>query len=67
MANRFMQAANKRMEEKGTKGSFTRIAKSKGHSVHQEALLDEHKPGKIGKKARMALVFEHAAANRRKG
>lgn len=64
--NRFMQSANKEMKAKGTKGSFTRIAKEHGRSVPAEARADEHKPGKIGKKARMALVFEEAARNRKK-
>jgi len=52
---KWLQAASARMKSKGTEGSFTRIAKSKGHSVHQEAELDKHKSGKIGKKARFAL------------
>lgn len=64
--NRFMQVANERMKSRGTKGSFTRIAKEHGRSVPAEAQADKDKPGKIGKKARMALVFEEAARNRKK-
>lgn len=30
MANNWIQKANKKMEEKGTKGSFTRMAKKSG-------------------------------------
>lgn len=60
MANRWMQKAANKMKEKGTEGSFTRIAKAHGRSTHEEAIHDEHKPGKIGKKARMALAFAAA-------
>jgi hypothetical protein len=52
-----MQGVAKEMKSKGTEGSFTRIANRHGRSVHAEAEADKHKPGKIGKKARMALVF----------
>ena len=55
-----MQKANEEMKEKGTKGSFTRIAESHGNTVHEEAEEDKSKSGKIGKKARMALAFESA-------
>jgi hypothetical protein len=65
MADHWMQNASKRMKEKGTEGSFTRIAEEHGRTVHQEALADENAPGKVGKKARMALVFEEAAAKRK--
>ena len=58
--SRWMQRESEREKRAGTKGSFTRIAERHGHSVHEEAELDKHKSGKIGKKARMALVFEHA-------
>lgn len=65
--NRWMGAVNKDIKDKGTKGSFTRIAERHGRSVPEEARADEHKPGKVGKKARLALVFEHAAAKRKHG
>ena len=55
MAKHWLQAVVAGMRKRGTEGSFTRIAKRKGHSVHQEAELDKHKSGKIGKKARFAL------------
>lgn len=60
MSKRWMQGVKKEMKEKGTEGSFTRIAHSHGRSVPEEAEHDKHKPGKIGKKARMALVFAAA-------
>jgi hypothetical protein len=48
------------MKSKGTEGSFTRIAREHGRSVPEEARADEHKPGKIGKKARFALIAERS-------
>ena len=60
MANRWMQKESKREASAGTKGSFTRIADAHGHSVHEEAELDKHKSGKVGRKARMALAFAAA-------
>lgn len=62
--NRWMQHAAKKMKAKGTEGSFTRIAHEHGRSVPAEAQADKGKPGKIGKKARMAIAFEHAAKKR---
>jgi hypothetical protein len=59
-----MKKEGEREKEAGTKGSFTRIAKTHGRTVPEEARHDEHKPGKVGKKARMALAFESAAKNR---
>lgn len=55
MASNWIKAATDRMKKKGTQGSFTRIAKSHGRSVHAEAEADKHKAGKVGKKARFAL------------
>lgn len=37
MSEHWMQKANARMEKKGTKGSFTRIAKRMGMSTAQAA------------------------------
>jgi hypothetical protein len=58
MASRWMQHESEREKSAGTKGSFSRLAHRHGRSTHAEAVADEHKPGKIGKKARMALMFE---------
>jgi hypothetical protein len=60
MANRWMSHEAEREKHAGTRGSFTRIAKAHGRSVHEEAVHDKHKSGKIGKKARMALAFAAA-------
>lgn len=59
MSNWMAQEAS-REKHAGTKGSFTRIAKSHGRSVHAEAEHDKHKSGKVGQKARMALAFASA-------
>ena len=64
MPNRWMKQEGAREKEAGTKGSFTRIAESHGNTVREEAEEDKHKSGKIGKKARMAIMFENAAKNR---
>jgi len=60
MANRWMQDVKEKMKSKGTEGSFTRIAHAHGRSVPEEAQHDKHKPGKTGKKARLALAFASA-------
>lgn len=60
MTNRWMSREASREKHAGTKGSFTRIAEGHGRTVHEEAVADEHKSGKVGKKARMALAFEKA-------
>lgn len=62
---KWMQHAGEKMEEKGTKGSFTRMAKKKGESVAKLAHEDAHKPGKVGKKARFALMAEKVARKHR--
>lgn len=64
MANRWMQKESKREAHAGTKGSFSRAAKAHGMSTSAYAHKKEHAPGKVGKKARMALLFEKAAKNR---
>jgi hypothetical protein len=60
MAGNWMAKEAKREKHAGTAGSFTRIAHRHGRSVPEEAQADKHKPGKIGKKARMALAFASA-------
>ena len=39
-----LSEASKRMEEKGTKGSFTREAKAHGESVAKFAAKERHSP-----------------------
>jgi hypothetical protein len=43
--------AGKRMEEKGTKGLFTRKAKAAGKTVAEFAKEKKHAGGKLGKEA----------------
>lgn len=62
---KWMQHAGEEMKEKGTKGSFTRMAKKAGKSVSSLAHQDASKPGKIGKKARFALMAEKVARKHR--
>lgn len=52
---KWAQAAEKRMEEKGTKGSLTRIAKSHGESATEYAHEHYNDSGAVGKKARFAV------------
>lgn len=60
MANKWMQKEASREKKAGTEGSFTRIARAHGRSVQAEAQADKHKPGKVGQKARMALIYARA-------
>jgi hypothetical protein len=56
---KWAQAASKKMKEKGTEGSFTKIAQSAGYSSpleyarHVMAAPDEHSPSTV-KKANFA-------------
>lgn len=43
---------------KSHRGIFTAKAKAHGMSVHAYAEKEKHAPGKTGKQARLALVFE---------
>lgn len=46
--------ASKRMEEKGTKGLFTKKAKAAGKTVAEFAREKKHAGGKLGKEATFA-------------
>ena len=61
MVEKWMQKASERMRAKGTVGSFTRAAKHAGKSVGEFAKEKAHAPGKMGKKARFALVARKAS------
>lgn len=56
----FMQKVKREMKKKGTEGVFSSAAHRAGKSTHQFAEAHKHSSGKIGKRARLALVFEHA-------
>lgn len=60
MAKHWMQGAVKKP------GSFTREAKAHGESVRAFAEMHKHSKGKVGKRARLALVFEKAAKRKKK-
>lgn len=52
---KWAQKATKRMKEKGTEGSLTRIAKEHGESAMEFAHQHFNSPGKIGEKSRFAV------------
>lgn len=58
-AKKPIQAAAKRMEEKGTKGAFTAEAKNSGQSVQERASANYNKPGLEGQRARFAYLAGH--------
>lgn len=62
-----MQKASEKMEEKGTKGSFTRSAKRAGKSVGEYAREEAHAPGKLGKRARFALAARKVSRKKSRG
>jgi hypothetical protein len=64
MAKLWMQNVRKGMEKRGTKGVFSAAAHRAGMSTSAFAHKHEHSPGKIGKRARLALVFAHAARHK---
>lgn len=59
MAEKWMQKASEKMEEKGTKGSY-------GHHSMKTINKDIHKGGKKGKKAAFAKMAKKVAAKRRR-
>lgn len=63
---KWMQKASEKMEEKGTKGSFTRAAKKAGKSVAEYAKEEEHAPGKMGMKARFAERAQKVARKKKR-
>jgi hypothetical protein len=48
-------------------GSFTKIAKAAGKTVHEEAETKKHAKGKVGEKARFALIAEKIHKHRKGG
>lgn len=52
---KWMQAATRKMEAKGTKGSLTRAAHRSGESPMTFAREHYHSKGKLGQKARFAV------------
>jgi hypothetical protein len=60
MPGRWMSKEANREKHAGTKGSFSASAKRHGESTSAYAHEKEHAKGKVGKRARMALMFEKA-------
>jgi len=46
-------------------GSLTKSAHAAGMSVHAYAEKEQHAPGKLGKRARLALIFERQAKKKK--
>jgi hypothetical protein len=61
-----MSKDKKPMSNPAHAGLFTKKAKEAGYSVHAYGEKEKHAPGKLGKEAREALVFE-SFAHRKKG
>ena len=57
MSKGWMSDESAREEKAGTKGSFSRAAKRAGESTSEYAHEKAHASGKLGKRARMALMF----------
>jgi hypothetical protein len=55
----WMQAARRRMEKKGTVGSFTQKAQAAGGGTQEFARDKYNAPGKLGQEARYAYVAGH--------
>ena len=64
MAGGWMTDEAKREKHAGTKGSFSRAAAAHGMSTSAYAHKKEHASGKVGKRARRALMY--AAARHKK-
>lgn len=57
MARKWMQKEAAREAKAGTKGSFSRWAKEHGMTTREAARKEEHAPGRLGRRARMAERF----------
>ncbi len=54
---KWMQKVSKSIDKSGHKGIFSEAAKKAGKSTREFAEEHKHDSGKIGKRARLALVF----------
>ena len=57
---KWMQREARREKHAGTKGVFSAAAGRAGKSTHEFAEEHKHSKGKVGKRARLALVYEGA-------
>ena len=53
----WMQDVSASIKKSGHKGIFSEAAKRAGKSTREYAEMNKHKSGKIGQRARLALVF----------
>lgn len=60
MAKKWMQSVNRGIKSRGTKGVFKAAAQRAGKSTQEFAEEKKHAPGKVGKRARLALAFMSA-------
>jgi hypothetical protein len=60
----WMSKESKREKKSGTKGIFAAAAARKGESTSEFAHEKEHASGKVGERARMALMYAKGRANR---
>lgn len=65
MVEKWMQAESEREEKAGTKGSFSRAAKRAGKSTSEFAQEKKSASGKMGRKARMAMMYAKGRAARK--
>lgn len=64
---KWMQGVKSGMKRRGTEGVFSGAAHRAGKSTHEFAEEHKHSSGKVGKRARLALVFENARKRRHGG
>jgi len=60
MAKRWMQGVKEGIKKRGTEGVFSAAAHRAGMSTSAYAHKKAHSPGKVGKRARLALAFASA-------
>lgn len=60
MAGGWMSRESKREKKAGTKGKFSSAAARAGKSTEEYAEEKQHASGKVGKRARMALMYMRA-------
>jgi hypothetical protein len=58
--SRWMQKASESIKANGTKGVFKAAAQRHGMSTEAYAEKEKGAPGKVGKRARLALAFAKA-------
>lgn len=57
---KWMQKVSSGIKHRGTEGVFSSAAHRAGKSTHEFAEEKKHSPGKVGKRARLAIAFASA-------